>query len=394
MGSFYTPGKTSTYWEMIDILCDKNIFDKDPVVLPFTPKMKQTFVDFVDPTYYPAGTILDVYLNHTYVMRTSVSDDEGLITFDIDLPYSRGVDFTLNLKLTDGTPVKSSNFKTYNLYTLYESIAELIEEKLLETETVKNNKILSTAEEGVLYTNFGVYFDLQKRFDQTYFQYRDVLESFYIAFMNAGTIKGIITAIEDLTGFTPTIENLRDRIGWRIYDYYKYTRTVPAPGGAGPYGLAGTVVDNDPTREHMHLEDGLTALGNLGWVQLKHVKPYSIQEKSHGVAVIMQASQIAVTVTNEPVSKGGDGISDSLANKHLTSGLVNIPGYSEMASPPTAGFFSVDRTNGIIEWPAVGAQPTAGTVYYVTYVFSLIDAIEKVIRQLKPAFKKITLEVI
>lgn len=347
MGTFYTNGKNSYYFSLISSLCDSNIFRKDPTVLPFTPNLPQTFVDFVPLT---SGTLLDVFLGGQYMLTTAVqptSDSAvGRITFDLTLPYTRGTDFSLTLNLhNSSTPFKTLGFSTWNLYMFYDALAEIMNQKDLQRQQTLDNGVLATAHDSVLYSNFGILFDLQKRLDQTPDQYRDVLSSFFIAFLNAGTNKGLDVAIEDLTGVTPTITLARNTPSDRVFLNAKYPMcflTAPITG------VVATLPVNDTSQ--FIPSTGTVYLGSDNFVYAGKTGT-----SFTGAGVIAGSYQVGTPVWS-PITTTQDQLDSHMFLSSFTS----------LASPISIGTI----VGGTITATEIASQATSGSIYIGGDIFT------------------------
>src|SRR5208282_652880 len=169
---------------------------------------------------------------------TLISDWTDTQTFTRDLSNK----FLIANRLFGNYPDKyfyEKDVKSNNTYTFAENYAREIEELDFEVIRIKRDNYLVSVRDDSLYNNFGILYDFIQS-NQTNQEYREQLIQLKKAFNSSSTFGAIQTIVSIFTCVEPTIQNVSNITGWRLYskadtrpnkqNYYLMT-----PGGPTPF---------------------------------------------------------------------------------------------------------------------------------------------------------------
>ena len=435
----YSKGKNSLFWSQIDNL-NQYVHNKDFNVVPYTPGSELRFIDFY-PTLAvgPVRPIVQVYVNDSLYTTCKVVDALGTIYFDKIFDYGS----TRVVIKYNGNQIGAGSFVAVNQYLYYTVYASNQLDRLVDKLKIRNDLYLSEVRDDNLYNNFGYLMKAPKPPDFSFAEYREMLDSFMISYINGSTVLAIMEAVKDVTKVYPTI--LPQGSGWKVRrfnkyrnfgsgyvnrasikeqmiryqnsllvnnDYIKYNHATSDPETpviayyyvapiykdfkeVSDFTLAGTTLTwssvNKPANSTYYISEYTTDDTTMAGAQVHEYAggvPANARAKvpivvysgsQNNFTIKIQVNNSKRTVTNEDVAKG-----------QVTGGTDKLQNrYLTATTVLISGYtenthFTVDRWNGTITWLA-GAQPSFGSIYQVTYEYYVKEAVENIVENIKPA---------
>lgn len=137
---------------------------------------------------------------------TSAEELLGLFTADQNV-YNKEV-----LKL----PISQRDTNLYSV--VYKMYGQQFDYLKYRNILLASDNYLQQSQDSVLYENFGAFFNFQQPVGMANIQYRRILQNMFRASLVGGTISSIEQAVIGFTGIPPIIENVRDQLGFFIFN--------------------------------------------------------------------------------------------------------------------------------------------------------------------------------
>ena len=439
---FYLSGVNPLFWKQVEVQ-PRGIYNLTTQQTT-SAAIDQLFVAFVQR---PVGTLVDIYVaidggNFNPVGQAKIVDNSGFIYSRFSLPYTNNLDNIEVMIRENGTNAVLANegFSSSHIDFMYEVQGAAFLDAYTRIQQFEEDGSIVGVDETLLHGKYGVFTGLTRRTNQSANEYRAQTACLWRAFQYAGTEKGLNDAIECIVGSTDSridITPTRETIGNEIFvqpqigptgplstDPSFYTdQSVPvplialdhadvpptatihphyyAPGVTGEFNVDTSVPSNRlsilaplPTGSATAFNaDNVSVFALHSPEAIANEVVVEVQAVT-GLDTFIQGGQSAVTGEGVIRLVGVDN--DQLANGlvtttvRVTSYYTSPTGSIIVTPPPVEGTdFVVDHLTGTITWATTGIRPVDNRMYTVDYSYRLDDAISIVVKQVKPAHKKV-----
>jgi hypothetical protein len=297
----------------------------------------------------------------------------------------------------------------------FELNSAFYQDRITEAEQVSDDKLIESSDNGQLVDKFGMMTGLTPRSDQTTNNYRTQTSCLWKSFNHAGTEKGVIDSLKCLIGDVTMIKQYtRDMVGNRIYTLprFEYDNWWTAPNiitidtdyphyymgyltEAERVGMLTYAVGQSPT-ERLD-PDGTPAYWTS--TNVESLTIHSVNAIGNELLLTVPTAASIVPVVGESITKRLSSVStdDNMGNQYVASVVVVTQCYIGgvlvvgAGCPAEVTNFTVDRITGVITWLGTALEPDPGIAYKVNYSFRLDEQMGIVVRQVKPAHRKVVI---